>query len=138
MFVDEARVHVRGGRGGDGVIAFLREKFRPKGGPSGGDGGRGGHVVFVATNATRTLVDLSRQKKIAAPNGRPGSGRNRAGKGGEDRLIRVPPGTVIKDADTEETLWDLVNEGERAVVARGGRGGRGRRGWEGWRMCGGW
>ena len=125
MFVDEARVHVRGGRGGDGAVAFLREKFRPKGGPSGGDGGKGGDVVFVASNATRTLVDLSRQKRIAADDGRPGSGRNRAGRGGDDRVVRVPPGTAIKDADTEDVLWDLLREGERAVVARGGRGGRG-------------
>ena len=125
MFVDEARVHVRGGRGGDGAIAFLREKFRPKGGPSGGDGGKGGNVVFEASNATRTLVELSRLRKIEARNGRPGSGRNRAGKGAEDRVVRVPPGTVVKDADTEEVLWDLVKDGERAVVARGGRGGKG-------------
>jgi len=125
VFVDEARVHVRGGRGGDGAIAFLREKFRPKGGPSGGDGGKGGDVIFEASNATRTLVELSRLRKIEAKNGRPGSGRNRAGKGAEDRVVHVPPGTIIRDADTGEVLWDLVKEGERAVVARGGRGGKG-------------
>ena len=125
MFVDEARVHVRGGRGGDGAVAFLREKYRPKGGPAGGDGGKGGDVVFAAANATRTLVELSRLKTISAENGRPGAGRNRAGRGGRDRVVRVPPGTVVKDADTGEALWDLVEEGELAVVARGGRGGRG-------------
>ena len=125
MFVDEARVHVRGGRGGDGVVLFLREKYRPKGGPAGGDGGRGGDVVFAASNATRTLVELSRLKSIAAEDGKPGGPRNRAGRSGGDRVVRVPPGTVVKDADTGEVLWDLVKEGERAVVAKGGRGGRG-------------
>ncbi len=125
MFVDEARVHVKGGRGGDGAVAFLREKFRPKGGPSGGDGGKGGDVVFEASNATRTLIEISRLRKIAADNGKPGGGRNRAGKGADNRVVRVPPGTVVKDADTCEVLWDLVKEGERAVVAKGGRGGRG-------------
>jgi GTP-binding protein len=125
VFVDEARVHVRGGRGGDGAVAFLREKYRPKGGPAGGDGGRGGDVVFEASNATRTLVELSRLRKIAADDGRPGSGRNRDGRGGKDRLVRVPPGTIVRDADTGEVLFDLVKEGERIVVAKGGRGGRG-------------
>jgi GTP-binding protein len=113
------------GRGGDGAIAFLREKYRPKGGPSGGDGGKGGSVIFEASNATRTLIELSRRRKIAAKNGQPGGGKNCAGRGAEDRLVRVPPGTVIKSADTETVLWDLVKEGERAVVAKGGRGGKG-------------
>ena len=127
MFVDEARVHVRGGTGGEGVVAFLREKFRPKGGPAGGNGGKGGDVVFVASNSTNTLIDLSRRRRIAAPNGRPGGGKNRTGRSGDDVEVRVPPGTVVRDADTDEELFDLVEEKARAVVAKGGRGGFGNR-----------
>ncbi len=125
MFVDEARVRVRGGRGGDGRVAFLREKYRPKGGPAGGDGGKGGDVVFVASNSTNTLIDLSRRKRIAAPDGRPGGGKNCSGRAGDDTEVRVPPGTVIKDAESDAVLFDLVEDGARAVVAKGGRGGLG-------------
>lgn len=125
MFIDEARVHVKGGRGGDGVVAFLREKHRPKGGPAGGDGGRGGSVVFEVSREARTLVELYRAKKLHAPGGARGRGRNCSGRGADDLVVRVPPGTVVKDADTGDVLWDLVSEGETAVVARGGRGGRG-------------
>ncbi len=125
MFIDEARVHVQSGRGGDGVVAFLREKFRPKGGPAGGDGGKGGDVLFVASNSTNTLIDLSRRRRIAAPDGRPGGGKNCTGKSGDDVEVRVPPGTVVKDAESGSVLFDLVEEGARAVVARGGKGGFG-------------
>jgi GTP-binding protein len=125
MFVDEARVRVRGGRGGDGKVAFLREKYRPKGGPAGGDGGKGGDVVFVASNSTNTLIDLSRRKHVAAPDGRPGAGRNCTGRSGEDSEVRVPPGTVIRDAESGAVLFDLVEDGARAVVAKGGKGGLG-------------
>ena len=125
MFVDEARVRVRGGRGGDGKVAFLREKYRPKGGPAGGDGGKGGDVVFVASNSTNTIIDLSRRNRIAAPDGRPGAGKNCTGRSGEDTVVRVPPGTVMKHAESGAVLFDLVEEGARAVVAKGGRGGLG-------------
>ncbi len=127
MFVDEARVGVRGGSGGAGIVAFLREKYRPKGGPAGGDGGKGGGVVFVASNSTRTLIDLSRRRRIGAPDGRPGGGKNCTGRSGDDTEVRVPPGTLIKNADTGVVLFDLVEEGARAVVAKGGRGGFGNR-----------
>ena len=125
MFIDEARVHVRGGRGGDGAVAFLREKHRPKGGPAGGDGGKGGDVVFEVSREARTLIELYRLKNIAAADGKPGGGRNRSGRAGDDTTVRVPPGTVVRDASSGAAIADLTTEEQRAVVASGGRGGRG-------------
>jgi len=125
VFIDEAHVQVRGGRGGDGKVAFLREKYRPKGGPAGGDGGRGGDVVFEVTRQAVTLLELYRRKRLSAASGSPGGGKNCSGRRGEDLVVRVPPGTVVRDAATGEMLFDLTREGERAVVARGGAGGRG-------------
>ncbi len=125
MFIDEARVHVKGGRGGDGVVAFLREKNRPKGGPAGGDGGRGGSVLFEVSREARTLIALYRARKLSARDGRKGGGRNRSGRSGDDLVVRVPPGTIVKDAETGDVLWDLVSEDHRVAVAKGGRGGRG-------------
>lgn len=125
MFVDEARIQVIAGKGGAGCISFRREKYVPKGGPDGGDGGRGGSVVCVVNPHVRTLLDCREEPRYRAVNGRPGSGNNRSGSNGDDRVIEVPKGTVVKDAESGEVVADLVEEGARVVVARGGRGGRG-------------
>jgi GTP-binding protein len=125
MFVDETRIQVRGGTGGDGCAAFLREKYRPWGGPAGGDGGRGGAVVFEASLHMNTLLHLYRRRKLAAGNGQPGQNKNCSGKAGKDAVVRVPCGTVVRDEATGEVLCDLTQAGQRFVVAPGGRGGRG-------------
>jgi GTP-binding protein len=124
-FVDFVKVFVKGGDGGDGAIAFLREKFKPKGGPAGGDGGKGGNVIFVATSQKSTLIDFKYKKHLIAQNGEKGKGKNQKGKDGEDLIVFVPVGTVIKDAETGEILCDLDEDGKSFVAARGGRGGRG-------------
>ena len=124
-FVDRVKIYVRGGKGGDGAVAFLREKYRPKGGPAGGDGGKGGDVILVATSSKHTLLDFKYKKHFIAENGEPGKGKKMHGKDGKDLIIYVPVGTVVKDAQTGEVICDLVREGQRCVVARGGRGGRG-------------
>ncbi len=127
-FVDEAVVHVHAGRGGDGSVSFRREKFVPRGGPDGGDGGRGGSVIFVADRNLATLVDQRLHPKIRAENGLPGERRNRNGRGGEDKIVPLPVGTLIFDADAgedAEPLADLSEDGARYTAARGGRGGRG-------------
>ena len=125
MFIDKAKVYVRGGDGGNGAVAFRREKFVPKGGPSGGSGGRGGSVIFRADEGLRTLIDFKYRRHYYAERGRHGEGKDRHGRDGEDLIVRVPVGTVIKDAETGEVLGDLVFDGQEMVVARGGRGGRG-------------
>lgn len=122
-FVDEVTVFVRGGRGGDGANSILREPYTPRGGPDGGDGGRGGDVVFEVDPGIRDLAILSDHPHQRAPNGRPGGRRNRAGADGADLVVPVPDGTRIEDE--EGLLADLVGAGARAIVARGGRGGRG-------------
>jgi len=124
-FVDKAELRVKAGDGGHGAVAFLREKFRPRGGPAGGDGGKGGDVVFVATKNKHTLYDLKLKKHLRAEDGKPGGGKKRHGKKGRDLIVEVPVGTVIKDAETGEVIADLTKEGQRVVVARGGRGGFG-------------
>ncbi|NPB05843.1 MAG: GTPase ObgE [Aquificae bacterium] len=124
-FVDKVKLFVKAGDGGDGAVAFLREKFRPRGGPAGGDGGKGGDVIFVATKNKHTLYDLKFQKHLKAENGRPGGGKKKHGKKGRDLIVEVPVGTVIKDAQTGEVIADLTEDGQRVVVARGGRGGLG-------------
>jgi len=124
MFVDQARVHVQAGGGGNGCISFRREKYVPKGGPDGGDGGHGGSVILEVDPHVRTLLDAREEPVHRAERGRPGSGNNRTGRDGGDLVVRVPPGTVVKD-DEGRTLADLVAPGERWVAARGGRGGRG-------------
>jgi GTP-binding protein len=124
-FVDKVKLYVKAGDGGDGAVAFLREKYRPKGGPAGGDGGKGGDVIFVATKNKHTLYDLKFKKHLKAENGRPGGGKNKHGKDGEDLIVEVPVGTVVKDAETGEIIADLTKDGQRAVIAKGGKGGLG-------------
>jgi GTP-binding protein len=125
QFVDEAVVHVRGGRGGDGCVAFRREKFVPKGGPSGGDGGHGGSVWLVADARKTTLYHLQFQSIYAAERGRHGLGAKRSGRAGGDLEVPVPLGTVVSDTASGETLGELLVDGERFLAARGGRGGWG-------------
>nr|WP_290667984.1 GTPase ObgE [Ardenticatena sp.] len=124
-FFDEARIYVEGGRGGNGVVAFRREKFVPKGGPAGGSGGRGGHVYLRVDPQKSTLRSLHQQTHYRAGRGQHGSGNNKTGASGEDIYIDVPPGTVVRDAETGEVLGDLTEPGQTLLVARGGRGGRG-------------
>lgn len=125
MFVDECEVTVTGGRGGDGCSAFLHEKFRPHGGPSGGDGGRGGDVVFLASDTVDTLLGVRRLGNVRAANGQPGGNKRMRGKDGEDRRVRVPVGTIVRKADDGRRLCELTEPGQEWVAARGGRGGRG-------------
>ena len=125
MFVDEVRIFVHSGRGGDGVCSFRREKYVPRGGPDGGDGGDGGNVMVVASGRLTTLLDLRYQQHYEAKPGNPGEGSNRHGRTAPDVIIHVPVGTIITDEATGETLADLTADGQSQVVARGGRGGRG-------------
>jgi GTP-binding protein len=124
-FVDEARIFVRSGKGGRGCVSFRREKFKPKGGPDGGDGGKGGDVILEASPHVHTLVEFAYKRHFKAPNGEHGQGNDRHGADGTDLILRVPIGTVVKDAETGEILGDLTREGQRLVVARGGHGGKG-------------
>ena len=125
MFVDYAVIHVYGGTGGSGAEAFRREKGVPRGGPSGGDGGRGGDVILRADRHLTTLLDYRYQQHYRAERGQHGQGKNRTGRDGASLVLRVPPGTVVRDADTGELLGELIEHGQELVVARGGRGGRG-------------
>ena len=125
MFVDRARITVKSGKGGNGAVTFRREPYVPEGGPDGGDGGRGGDVVFVADRNLRTLMDFRYKRKYEAENGQDGMKRKRFGKAGEDLEIRVPMGTVVIDEETGLTMKDLTENGQRFVAARGGKGGRG-------------
>jgi GTP-binding protein len=124
MFVDYARIRVLAGAGGPGCISFRREKYVPKGGPDGGDGGRGGSVVFEVDPHVRTLLDFREQPRYKATAGRPGQGSNKTGRDGDDLVLRVPSGTVIK-GDEGEVLADLTHPGDTFRAAKGGRGGRG-------------
>lgn len=125
MFVDRAKITIRSGKGGDGAVTFRREPYVPEGGPDGGDGGKGGDVVFVADRNLRTLMDFRYKRKYEAENGQNGMKRKRFGKSGEDLLIKVPLGTVIIDEETGRVMKDLTEDGERFIAARGGKGGRG-------------
>jgi GTP-binding protein len=125
IFIDEATIHVRGGRGGNGCVAFRREKYVPKGGPSGGDGGSGGSVYLVGEQGRNTLYHLRFQSLYGADRGRHGEGSNKSGKSAEDLLVPVPLGTVAYDADTGELLGEVIEGGERLLVAQGGGGGKG-------------
>ena len=125
MFIDEVTIYIRGGDGGDGAVAFRREKYAPRGGPSGGDGGHGGSVWFVADENLTTLLDYRYRKEFRADKGENGSGRDRNGRGREDIELRVPVGTVVRDASTREVLYDISAHGQRVHAAKGGRGGLG-------------
>ncbi|MGI5921450.1 MAG: GTPase ObgE [Syntrophomonadaceae bacterium] len=125
MFIDQSRIYVKGGDGGNGIVAFRREKYVPMGGPSGGDGGRGGNVVFIADEGLRTLMDFRYNKHFKAQRGAHGQGKNMHGARGVDLVVKVPVGTIVKDDDSGEVIADLVTPGQKVIVARGGRGGRG-------------
>ncbi len=125
MFIDEAKIYVKAGDGGNGCLAFRREKYVPRGGPSGGDGGRGGDVYMVANEQLNTLLHFRFNPEHRAQRGRHGEGSNCTGQDGEPVVLEVPVGTVVYDADTGERLHDLAHPGERVLIARGGRGGKG-------------
>jgi len=125
MFIDRAKIHVQGGDGGNGVTAFRREKFVPRGGPSGGDGGRGGDVILVADASLNTLLHLRYNPRHVAERGSHGEGSNRSGRDGGDLIVRVPVGTQIFDTTSGDLLHDLSHDGDRWLAARGGRGGFG-------------
>lgn len=125
MFVDQVRIYVKAGDGGNGVVAFRREKYVPMGGPAGGDGGRGGNVIFKVDEGLRTLVDFRYQRHFKAQRGENGRSKGQHGAGAEDLIVRVPPGTAIYDEDTGELLADLTVHNQQALIAKGGRGGRG-------------
>ncbi len=124
-FVDEARIKVIAGNGGNGCVSFRREKYIPKGGPDGGDGGDGGSVFLVADDSLNTLVDFRHIRTYEAQHGQKGMGRNCTGKSGDDRFVRVPVGTVVRDEETGRIVGDLVANGDQLCVAAGGKGGRG-------------
>lgn len=124
-FIDRVKIYVQAGTGGNGTVAFRREAHVPKGGPSGGDGGRGGSVIFVATNSLSTLLDLRYYREYKAQNGEKGHAKKMHGADADDLVIRVPVGTCVYDDDTGNIIADLTEDGQRAVIAKGGRGGRG-------------
>jgi GTP-binding protein len=124
-FVDEVRIHVKAGDGGNGCVSFRREKFIPRGGPNGGDGGKGGDVILQADAQLTTLLDLTYPRQLRAQKGSHGKGKDQTGKNGKDLIIRVPVGTLVRDDQTQELLQDLLFDTQQFVVAEGGRGGRG-------------
>ena len=124
-FVDEARIHVKAGDGGNGCVSFRRERFVPRGGPNGGDGGKGGDVILQTDAQLSTLLDLTYPKQFFAQKGTHGKGKDQAGRNGEDFIIRVPVGTLVRDDHEGEVLQDLLFDGQRFIAAKGGRGGRG-------------
>lgn len=125
MFYDYAKIFVKGGDGGNGVVAFRREKYVPYGGPAGGDGGRGGNVIAVGDGSLKTLVDFRYQQHYKAKRGEHGMGKNMFGAAADDMYIKVPIGTVLKNADTGEFIADITENGQEVIIAKGGRGGRG-------------
>ncbi|QEX33828.1 GTPase ObgE [Staphylococcus lugdunensis] len=125
MFVDQVKISLKAGDGGNGITAYRREKYVPFGGPAGGDGGKGASVIFEVDEGLRTLLDFRYQRHFKAKKGENGQSSNMHGRNAEDLILKVPPGTIIKNVETEEVLADLVEYGQRAVVAHGGRGGRG-------------
>jgi GTP-binding protein len=125
MFIDEITITAKGGDGGDGLVSFRREKFKPKGGPNGGDGGRGGDVIISADGSYRDLFHLKGKHHFRAKNGERGKSNNRKGARGKSLIIPVPPGTLIKDADSGELIKDLTEDGDEVVIAMGGKGGYG-------------
>jgi len=125
LFFDEAKIHVEAGAGGDGCVSFRREKYVPLGGPNGGNGGRGGEVYLIADRHLNTLISFKGRRNFKAQRGGHGKGKNMQGQKGEDVYLTVPPGTVVRDAETGQVLADLTIAGQKALVARGGRGGLG-------------
>lgn len=125
MFIDRAKIMIKAGNGGNGMSSFRREKYVPRGGPSGGDGGRGGHIIFIADENLNTLVDFRHKRKFVAKNGENGQSSNKHGAKAEDLFVNVPVGTIVKEEETGNTLADLKEDGQTAILALGGRGGRG-------------
>ena len=125
MFIDYAEIYIKAGDGGDGAISFRREKYIPNGGPDGGDGGAGGHVIFKADTGLRTLMDFRYKRKYIAQRDENGSKRNRSGKSGANLVIKVPLGTIVKDKETGKIIADISQEGQEVIIARGGKGGAG-------------
>jgi GTPase len=125
MYFDEAEIFVQSGRGGDGMVHFHREKYKPRGGPDGGDGGRGGNVILTVNPKKNTLFDFRHRSQYIADDGRPGGPNNMSGKSAKDLIVEVPPGTLVYDVKTGDLIGDLVEEGQELLVAKGGRGGRG-------------
>ncbi len=125
MFIDEAAIHVKSGKGGDGVIHFRREKYVPRGGPDGGDGGRGGDIVLKVSVTLNTLYAFQHQHQYIAKDGKPGARSNRSGRSADDLVIQVPPGTIVYDASNGEMLADMLESDQEIIICKGGRGGRG-------------
>ena len=125
MFADRAKIYIRSGKGGDGHVSFRREKYVPDGGPDGGDGGKGGNVVFVGESGMSTLMDFRYKRKFVATPGEPGGKRNCFGKDGEDIIIKVPVGTVIREAESGKVMADITTAGEEKILIHGGKGGKG-------------
>ena len=125
MFIDSAAIHIKAGNGGNGCVSFRREKYIPAGGPDGGDGGAGGSVFFMGDGGLHTLSDFRYKKQYKAQNGAPGASSNRAGKSGEDLIIKVPLGALIYDADSGRLIADITGDGQKAEIAKGGKGGAG-------------
>lgn len=125
MFADRATIYVRSGKGGDGHVSFRREKYVPDGGPDGGDGGRGGDVIFQVDEGLNTLTDFRHIRKYQAQDGEPGGKKNCRGKNGSDIIIKVPAGTVIKEANSGKVITDMSGDNKRIVLLTGGRGGNG-------------
>jgi GTP-binding protein len=125
MFIDNVKIHIKSGDGGNGCVSFRREKFVPKGGPNGGDGGKGGNVIFESDSSLSTLIDLRYRRNYKAGNGKHGMGGDKTGKNGKDVIIKVPCGSLLKDPLTNEILADLVNNNQNYLAAKGGKGGRG-------------
>src|SRR5690625_1582906 len=125
MFVDEVKVNVKAGNGGNGMVAFRREKYVAKGGPSGGDGGHGGDVIFEVDEGLHTLLDFRYNRHFKAKHGENGMSKGKHGKNADHLIVHVPPGTVIYEIETDKMIADLVSHGQQATIAKGGRGGRG-------------
>ena len=125
MFVDQVKIYIKGGDGGNGAVAFRREKYIPKGGPAGGDGGKGGDVIFEVEEGMRTLIDFRYKRYFKAARGEHGGPKNQHGKNAEDLIVKVPPGTMILHAKTKAVIADLTENGQRVTILKGGRGGKG-------------
>jgi GTP-binding protein len=125
QFIDEAQIHVKAGDGGNGIVSFRREKFIPKGGPDGGNGGNGGHVIIRADRHLNTLLDFRYRHQYKAEAGEHGRGKNQTGKAGEDTVLRVPRGTVVRHATNRRLIADLIDDGDEVIIAKGGKGGKG-------------